>query len=424
MLMERHDVEERVAAAAPQGDVVGTSQAAGVGKSTRRDAFAAGAEAAGEAMAGLSGARPGLVLVFGTSGYDQQVLLDGIRSVTGDAPLSGCSGEGVITRAGADERSHAVAVMALAHPAMTFRTALVTEVSRDPRAAARELARQLEGAAADGKLLLLFADGITIDCGALLQELDLILHMPGRIVGGTAGTELGSFTNWVTHQYHQGRAHTDSVSAVLVGGAVVPDVALSHGCEPMGVELTVTRSDGALVSQLDGRPAFEVVKEYLDDDATDLSANDDLHLLVGLPLPAGSQTGYGEILIRAPMRLEPASGALFFTGGGLVEGLRVQLVRRDVEHTQKSAESAGRSMAARHPGQAPLLVLQFDCTARGRVLCGDQASAVTVEPLLRSFPADVPWMGFHTFGEIGPLGGATAYHSCTVVLCGLYPRPG
>jgi hypothetical protein len=404
--------------------VAGTSQDVGVGKSTRREAFAAGAEAARQAVAGLGGARPGLVLAFGTTGHDQQELLDGIRSVTGDSPLSGCSGEGVITRAGADERSHAVAVMALASPAMTFRTALVTGVARDPRAAARALAGQLESGAAGGRLLLLFVDGVTIDCGALLEELDSHLDMRGHIAGGTAGTELGSFSGWVTHQYHQGQAYSDSVSAVLIGGEVEADIAVSHGCQPLGVELTVTRSDGALVSQLDGRPAFEVVKEYLDGDATDLSANDDLHLVVGLPLPADLQAGYGEILIRAPIRLEPASGALFFTGGGLQEGRRIQLVRRDVEQMRTSAETAGRAMAGRHPDQAPVLVLQFDCTGRGQALCGDQATALTVEPLLRAFPAAVPWVGFHTFGEIGPLGGATVYHACTVVLCGLYPRPG
>lgn len=390
----------------------------------RREAFEAGAEAAREAMAGVGGAPPGLVLAFGTTGHDQQALLDGIRSVTGAAPLSGCSGEGIVTRAGAEERSHAVAVMVLAHPALTFRTALVTGVSKDPAAAARDLAGQLAGASQEGQLLLLFADGISFDCGALLATLDPLLGMAGRIAGGTAGTELGSFSGWVTFQYHLGRAVSDAVSAVLIGGAVTADLAISHGCEPMGVELEVTRSDGALVAEFGGRPAFEVVREFLDGDAPDLSANDDLHLVVGLPLTAEQRSGYGDLLIRAPLRLEAASGALFFAGGGLVEGARVQLVRRDVDQMRTSAESAARAMAARHPGQAPLLVLQFDCTGRGRVLCGDRTTAVTVTPLLGAFPVDVPWVGFHTFGEIGPLGGATAYHACTVVLCGLYAQPG
>jgi hypothetical protein len=403
--------------------VTASTQPAGVGSSTLREPFAAGAEAARGAMTMLGDARPGLVLAFGTTGHPQQALLDGIRSVTGDAPLSGCSGEGIITRAGgSDERSHAVTVMALAHPTMTFRTAVVENASADPRAAAVALAAKLPGAERDGQLLLLFADGVSFDCGAFLDELGRHLTIPGRVVGGTAGTELGSFSNWTTWQYHQGRAHKDAVSAILVGGAVEADVAVSHGCEPMGVEFTVTRSDGALVAELDGRPAFEVLKEYLDGDATTLAGNDDLHLVLGLPVEAGIQDADGGLLIRAPIRMVLETGALFFNGGDLTEGRRVALVRRDVQQMRAGAAATSQAMAARHPGQAPILVLQFDCTGRGRALCGDQATAVTVAPLLEAFPATVPWMGFHTFGEIGPLGAGTAYHACTVVLCALYPK--
>ncbi len=135
-----------------------------------------------------------------------------------------------------------------------------------------------------------------------------------QIAGGLAGFELGSFSDWVTWQYLDGRAYTDGVSAVLVQG-LGAEIAVSHGCEPLGVTFDVTRSDGALVAELDGRPAFDALREYLDGDARDLSANDDLHLVLGLPVDASHRDGYGDLLIRAPIRLLEG-GALFFTGGG------------------------------------------------------------------------------------------------------------
>ena len=36
--------------------------------------------------------------------------------------------------------------------------------------------------------------------------------------------------------------------------------------------------------------------------------------------------------------------------------------------------------------------------------------------------ATVPWIGFHTYGEIAELGGQPYYHNYTVVLCALYER--
>jgi len=343
--------------------------------------------------------------------------------VTGAAPLSGCSGEGVITAADSDERSHAVAVAALAIPGLTARTVQVAGVSKDPAGAAARLA----GLIGDGPppaVALLFADGMTFDCGSFLAELERRLPAPVPLVGGTAGTELGSFSRWVTWQYHDGQAATDAVSAVLLGGAVVPELAVNHGCQAMGLELTVTRSDGgSLVSELDGRPAFEVLKEFLDGDAPDLSANEDLHLVLGLPLAEGPVEGYGEFLVRAPLRLDPATGAVFFNGGGLVEGRRVQLVRRDVDQMRDGAARAARELAARHPGVAPLLLLQFDCTGRGRVLCGSRTAEIIIDPLRGALGAEVPWIGFHTFGEIAPLRGRTHYHACTAALCALFPAP-
>jgi len=400
-----------------------TSTSAGVGKSIRRDPLQAGAEAARGAVAGLAGASPALVLAFGTTGYDQQQLLDGVRQVTGDAPLSGCSGEGVITAGDSDERSHAVAVMALAAPGLTARTVQVTGVSKDPAGAAARLA-VLVAAGPPATVVLLFADGMTFDCGSFLVELERRLPAPVPLIGGTAGTELGSFSQWVTWQYHDGLAATDAVSAVILGGAVVPELSVNHGCEAMGLELTVTRSDGgSLVSELDGRPAFEVLKEFLDGDAPDLRANEDLHLVVGLPLADGAVAGYGEFLVRAPLRLDPATGAVFFNGGGLTEGCRVQLVRRDVDQMRESAARAGRELAARHPGVAPLAMLQFDCTGRGRVLCGSRTAEIIIDPLRGALGAEVPWIGFHTFGEIAPLRGRTHYHACTAALCALFPAP-
>lgn len=127
--------------------------------------------------------------------------------------------------------------------------------------------------------------------------------------------------------------------------------------------------------------------------------------------------------MRAPIRLLEG-GALFFNGGGVEQGIEVELARRDLEGMRESAASAAAQLAARRPGERPMLVLQFDCTARGRVACGERTTELTVEPLRQVLGEDVPWAGFHTFGEIAPLRGVVRTHACTVAVCALYvPRP-
>jgi len=68
----------------------------GTGASGLRDAYEAGKESALAAVAELGGESPALVLVFTMPHYDLPQLLNGIRSVTGSAPLAGATGSGEI----------------------------------------------------------------------------------------------------------------------------------------------------------------------------------------------------------------------------------------------------------------------------------------------------------------------------------------
>jgi small ligand-binding sensory domain FIST len=125
-------------------------------------------------------------------------------------------------------------------------------------------------------------------------------------------------------------------------------------------------------------------------------------------------------VVHTPLRLDQATGSLFFPGGGLCEGQRVQLMQRDPEKIQQSAHDCAARLAAQHPGQDPDLVLQFDCAGRGQSLFGSAVRRRVVDPLQAPFAATVPWLGLHTYGEIAPLADRTHYHNYTVALCALF----
>ncbi|MHB8342046.1 MAG: FIST N-terminal domain-containing protein, partial [Mycobacteriales bacterium] len=68
------------------------------GRSADPDAWTAGAEAAGNAIAGRTD--PRLLIIFASDAYDLSALLGGIDSVAPDLPLVGCSTAGEIATTG------------------------------------------------------------------------------------------------------------------------------------------------------------------------------------------------------------------------------------------------------------------------------------------------------------------------------------
>jgi hypothetical protein len=398
---------------------MGTSAA--VGESTSRSARDAGREAAGSAV-GRLGRAPDILLLFATTGYDQAELLDGVGEVAGRAPISGCSGEGVISQQGSDESSHAVVVMAIASDRATFIPILATDLGDSARTCGVALADQVRAhPECRGQCLLLFPDGIRGNCSELLGSLEESLPYPLVVVGGAAAGNIAALHR--TYQYHDGRAFNDAVAAVLVGGDFALETIVSHGSTPIGVVRTVTRSEGATVFEIDGRSAWDVFTEYLDGDSAQVDAADLIHMAFAEKLPPELAGPSGEYIMHTPFGYDRDTGALMFAGA-LRQGSKIRIARRDPDRIREGATEAARTLAARGKGARPALVMQFDCAGRGRVVFGERATEATVAGIQQALGPDIPWLGFYTNGEIAPIKGKTLYHNHTVVLCAFYDGQG
>ncbi len=389
----------------------------GTGRSLDDDSRAASVAAAGEACRPLDGPAD-VCLVFATACHDQRAILDGVARVAGSARIVGCSGEGVISRSHSDECEHAVVVMAIRSGTLSFEPMLTTRYAADPAGAGTELAERV-GRDLDGITgMFVFPDGLSGNCTSFLAGLKTGLEGGCPIiVGGTSGDAM-TFDR--TYQYLDGEVHTGAASALLVRGGSLR-VAVSHGCTPIGLERRVTKVDAEWVIEIDDEPAWAVFKEYLDGDPADLNAEGMAHLCVGLPLAESLRaSSYGTHVIRTPLKLDQASGALHFPGGGIQQDQTIRITRRDRERITESAKACVRQIWDVESDRAPVAVFQFDCAGRGRILFGSSASDHIVRPLQNTAGRDVPWIGFHTYGEIAPIGSRPYYHNYTVVLCALY----
>lgn len=390
----------------------------GVGRSTRRDACEAGREATLQACAALGGASPDLLIVFATSAYHAGELMGGLREVAPGAVITGCSGEGIIAQGESDEGERSLGVMALHSDTLRFEPFLVRGYSADPREAGAELARRVSAVAReDSFALLLFPDGLMGNCAALLEGL-----MPGipariRVAGGTAGDSLTFEHTW---QFHNGEATHDGVAALLLSGPGELDVAVSHGCVPIGLERRVTSAADGWVREIDGEAAWSVFRQYLEGEPEDLNSEGAIHLSVGEPVPPDAANEYEPFIIRTPMGLDKSTGALFFPGGGIAQGGAMRMTRRDPLLVRDSARACSERIAHRNIGHRPVMVLQFDCAGRGKQLFGSRTAESIVSPLQEVLGRDTAWLGFHSYGEIAPVGSRTFFHNFTVALCALY----
>lgn len=385
-----------------------------VGLSTERDAIGAGQAAALSALNAL-GTAPDLALVFATAGYAQEPLLSAIGAAVGPGcVVAGCSGEGAIAQGDSHEVDHAVSVMAIAFQGAKPEGFLVEDYGVDSVAAARRLAERI-GNPDDLLGLYVFPDGLSGDCSAFLRALERAL--PSVVVVGGAAGDAMMFER--TYQYGEGRVRTGAVSAVALRGRGEMRVAVSHGCTPCGPHQTITRMHENWIDEIDGRRAWDVFKELLDGDPQDLNADGIAHLCLGTGTDAAARIVGNPMIVRVPLALNKDTGSLLFPGGGLSQGQRVRIARRDAEQIRLAASSCARRL--REPEQRdPAFVLQFDCAGRGKIFFGDHAASEIIEPLRAELGHDVPWAGFHTYGEIASTEHGLNYHNYTVAVCAYY----
>ncbi|MBS2014084.1 MAG: FIST C-terminal domain-containing protein [Deltaproteobacteria bacterium] len=390
---------------------------AGTGFSTELGAFTAGVAASRAALAEVE-AQPDFCLVFGTSGYDSHELLRGVREVFPHATLAGCMGEGVIAGDFADERDRAVSVLAVKSSSLRFEVTSSRRYGDDPEGAASDLVEWISARRrSDALALLLFADGLQGDCTRFLRRLHAGLPPNLPALGGTAGDAM-EFER--TLCFDGTDALLGAVTAVLVSGSGQVRVGVSHGCEPVGNERMVTRAQDGWLHEIDGRSAWSVFKEYLDGDPEDLNAEGVVHLCLGERLPDDVAAGYDEYIVRTPLKLDKETGALFFPGGGLAAPGTIQFMRRDPARIRDSARRCGA--AVRREDEKPLFVLQVECAGRGRIMFGSLVATHTVVPPRQAVGLDVPWIGFHSYGEIAPLATRPHFHNYSVVLCAVFDR--
>src|SRR5215212_327670 len=377
---------------------------AGVGMSRHHNPSIAGREAAEQALEKVDVAKPDFVLMFGSSGYDQRSLLGAVREITGGAPLTGCSAAGTINGDDADESNFSVVVTVISSEGLQWHNGLTTGLSAEPRAVGKQVAQELlPHLTSDTIGLFVFPDGLTENFdhffAGLEENLPSDQFLP--LWGGGAGHDLDF--GKPTYQYCDDEIVSGGVSYALLSGEAQTAWAISHSVIPIGGERVVTRSQGNVIYEIDGKPATDVFKEYLPEDAlTDERDWVRYGISLALTFKAPSYMKDEEYVVRGVPQLSLTDGSIIVQTE-VEEGTSVWFSSRDVEKITTGFDRMAQQIKEQLAGEQPELVFQFECVTRGQLMFREQEKLRLLKRFRQSVGPDVPWVGFYTIGEIGPV---------------------
>jgi hypothetical protein len=382
----------------------------GTGFSGLGEAFEAGRSAAAQALAGLGGEAPALVMVFATPRFDLPTLLTGVRSLTGTAILIGSTGSGEIIAGKYLGFGGGVGVLALTAGPYRFSAASEGDIGVDDlEEAGRRLARRSRDGAGPSPFAtaLLITDSLLGDLQQFVQGVYRVAGAQVALVGGAAGDEQRFLKSSVFH----GDQILDKGALVLWIASEGPiQVVTRHGWRPIGAPLLVTRSEGTRIMELGGRPAALAYEEALDLEAPLTRENfwaTSIHHPMGLTQPDGTH------VIRVA-RAKDEEGVLTVMGGAPAVGSLVQVMEGsadsllDVTGEVVEASLRSRPMAS--------VLLTFSCAARAMIL-GERASEEASR--LQAAAGVVPIFGFYCCSEFARASGVLATHNATLTAVAL-----
>ncbi|MCS7132009.1 MAG: FIST C-terminal domain-containing protein [Hadesarchaea archaeon] len=399
----------------------------GVGASQLKDSFAAGKEAASQAIKATAGRPVGLCLVFSSSKYNPKRLLEGVKSVLGPVPIAGCTTAGEITPAGPLEGS--VAVMVISADVARAGIGLGKGVRKKPKEAGREAISSairdlgyptlcLTAPSLEAKLpgyvpffVLMFPDGLSGKEEDIIEGMREALGGYFPIVGGSAGDDLKLKR---TYQFCTEGAFTDAVVCALVATNNPVGFGSKHGWRPLDRLALVTKSSGRVVKELNHRPAAEVYAEMLKVSLEDLQ-KEVLAWRKGLSNPLGMPDLLGEIWLRHPQALLKDGSISFFSK--VPEGVALRLMYGRKEDLVKAARDAAlEAMEGCGKPREVEAAIVFNCVARYKFL-GQEGAREELRELKRVL-GDAPLVGFYTYGEQGfTPGGMVGHRNQTITMC-------
>jgi hypothetical protein len=390
-----------------------------VGVSQNHDSAQAGREAA-QMVTDLLAHNESVAwaLAFCGGRHDPGAVLQGLRSQLGEVEIVGGSAVGTITNRLIGYTGYEFAVAAF--PSSLPKPAIVVAGGLEMGEAkvGQQLGAKLRDVAQEGDTVLIFYDSVqsgpppVLYTGSQLMD-GIYASLAGKhlnlIGSGTVG-DLQLTQSYVLDG-HQAVKHT--AVAVVLPSILQSHTTIMHGCIPVSSFLEITRIDGPVVYELDGRPALEIILEMTgqEQDPGDLSLFVTLGEKYGDPYAPYDESAYVNRLILGS---NPQDGSVTLFEADFQTGTKVQIMSRDNQLMVESVHRQTKKLIESLDQAAPVFALYIDCAGRARAFSGAEVEEASV--LQAELGADIPLLGFYSGVEIAPLLGRSRPLDWTGVL--------
>ncbi|MFH1838137.1 MAG: FIST N-terminal domain-containing protein [Candidatus Kuenenbacteria bacterium] len=377
----------------------------GVGRSNNVDSQKAGQEACEQAI-DQAGGKPDLIMVFSSVVLDQEKMLQGVNSVAQGSMVVGCSDSGEITTQGS-VRGHVV-VMAMTSDQIKFTVGLGKNVKADSHGAGQEAAKEvIKNALEKPSVFISLLEGLKGNGAAIVRGFKSVLGEHFPIIGGSAGDD---FAFKKTFVYYKDQVLNDTVIGIGLSGKFSWGVGVKHGWEPIGLPMKVTKSEGAVIKELDNKPALSIYQDYFGKRAEELIKEPIAKMAYTYPLGITVE-GSSELLI-VDVVIANEKGEIT-CAAEVPQGSEIRLMIGDPEKAIQAAKEAAENALIQLKGATPKAIFIFDCMARHKLL-GDQINE-EIKAVQNILGKEVPLIGFYTYGEQAPLGSEINPNSCNSV---------
>lgn len=349
-------------------------------------------------------------LFFATSDYKKNYarISSEIKKITGASQIIGTSASGILTEQEEVERQPALCVMLLGGTALDVQGFLTSDLQESNFRAGENTARFLKESGIAAKLMLLFPDPFSFQSGAFFQGVEQNYgYIP---ILGAASAEDGKEEK--TYQIENDRVFCDSAAGLALGGNFRFETGITRSCQPFGEALRVTRAEGSMIYEIEGRPAYDVLLESLSKIEFDHPDQLFQRVFLGMPTRSFQTEFHHNFLIRNIMGVNTKKG-LLSTVSPVEEGEFLTFTVRDPHLAHTDLERMLQDLQAQLGEEKPAFGFYFNCCARGQLLYGEPSHDIQV--IRQAFPG-VPIAGFSGYGEMAPLDHTNLLHQHCGVL--------
>ena len=378
------------------------SRRMGVGTSSLADSFAAGVEAATNAVQ----ADTVVLIIFASARYDLAAIAAGARTVAPASQTIGCTSAGELTANGPTERS--LVIIAIEGHGVSVSTGSAVAINGDLRTASATATRCIEWADRRAhSVVLLLSDGLAGRQQDIVRGAYQQVGAEFRLVGACASDNVGTHQNRLLHN---GTEFTDCVVAAIISSDAPIGIGVGHGWSPVGAPMMVTDSESVLIRTLDGEPALD---RYLTALGAPQEIWDDPSLFSGFAItrPLGlARRGRAEVRCVQTADYEARTITCY---AEIPRGAMTMFMRGDDASVLDAAGVACTEALDDLDGAPAIGMVAFDCMAR-RAVMGNRLSEEIQR--IRELAGPVPLAGFYSAGEIARTEGPNGFHNQTLVV--------